>query len=60
MENVRKFIKDARKELGKVHWPDRAKVMEMTGIVAGCTAIFALYLWLVDVGIASVFRLFYY
>jgi len=54
------FLKDARKELNKVHWPDRKKVYETSLIVAGCTVVFAAYLYLVDIGIAQIFSAIFY
>jgi preprotein translocase SecE subunit len=54
------FLKDAKKELKKVHWPDRNKVYETTLIVAGCTLVFATYLYLVDIGIAQIFAVIFY
>jgi preprotein translocase SecE subunit len=53
-------LKESKKELKKVHWPDKPKVVETSIIVAACTAVFAAFLYLVDVGIAQVFRLFFY
>jgi preprotein translocase subunit SecE len=54
------YIKDSYKELKKVHWPDRPKVMETSLIVTGCTAVFAAYLWLVDLAISQVFTVIFY
>ena len=60
MSKFGKFWKDSKKELKKVNWPDRPKVMENSLVVAICTGIFAIYLWLVDVGIYELFRLIFY
>jgi len=51
LRDLAQYLKDCRKELKKVNWPEKPKVMETTLVVSGCTAIFALYLWLVDLGI---------
>ncbi len=60
MGNFREYLNDARKELRKVTWPDRPKVMETSLVVGVCTTIFAAYLWVVDVGIYQVFRMLFY
>jgi len=54
------YLTDARKELGKVHWPDKPKVVETSIVVTCCAAVFAFYLWLVDQGIARLFSLLFY
>ena len=54
------YLKDCRKELKKVHWPDKPKVVETSIVVTACTAVFAFYLWLVDQGIARLFQVLFY
>ena len=60
MGNFREYLGEARKELKKVTWPNRPKVMETSLVVGICTAIFAGYLWAVDIGIYQVFRVLFY
>lgn len=60
MTNWITFYKAARKELKKVKWPDKDKVRETTLIVTACSAIFAIFLFLVDLGISEVFHFFFY
>ncbi len=60
MSGFSEYYQDAKKELKKVHWPDKPKVVETTGIVLGTTVFFALYLWGVDVVISTVFRQLFY
>ncbi len=54
--NTITYFKDARKELKKVHWPDKPKVVETTIVVTCCTAVFALFLWGVDQIISRTFQ----
>jgi len=54
------YFKDAKKELTKVTWPNWPKVAETSLVVGGCTFVFAVYLYLVDVGISALFRQFLY
>ena len=60
MSNFSEYYQDAKKELKKVHWPDKPKVVETTAIVMGCTAVFAIYLWFVDIGISWIFNKLFY
>jgi len=60
LENLKTFLKDSKKELRKVSWPDRPKVMETSLVVGICTAIFALFLRGVDAGIYQLLRTFFY
>lgn len=60
MKNTVEYFKEAKKELKKVHWPDKPKVIETSAVVAGCTAVFAAFLWLVDIGISQLFSLVFY
>ncbi len=54
------YLKDCRKELKKVQWPNKPKVVETTLVVTGCTAVFAVYLWLVDLGIYKLLTSIFY
>ncbi len=60
MSKFGNYLIDARKELGKVHWPDKPKVVETSIVVTCCAAIFAFYLWGVDQLIARLFSLLFY
>ncbi|MDJ0837536.1 MAG: preprotein translocase subunit SecE [Acidobacteriota bacterium] len=54
------YWQDARKELKKVHWPDKPKVVETSIVVGACTAVFALYLWGVDQIITRLLDVLFY
>lgn len=54
------YLKKCKKELSKVHWPDKDKVIETSIVVSICTVIFAGYLWVVDLGILQLFSTFFY
>jgi preprotein translocase subunit SecE len=60
LNKTTQYLKDAKKELKKVHWPDRPKVLETSLVVAACTAVFATYLWGVDIVISQLFQLIFY
>jgi preprotein translocase subunit SecE len=57
---MREYLQSAKKELRKVSWPDRPRVLEMSLVVTGCTAIFAAYLWVVDIGIHHLLKFLFY
>lgn len=54
------YFKKCKKELKKVHWPDKDKVIETSIVVSICTVIFAGYLWVVDLGILQLFSTLFY
>lgn len=60
MRDLMQYLKDCRKELKKVQWPNKPKVVETTLVVTGCTAVFAVYLWLVDLGIYKLLTSIFY
>ncbi|MCB1042102.1 MAG: preprotein translocase subunit SecE [Acidobacteria bacterium] len=60
MANAKEFMIECTKELKKVHWPEKPTVMQTSLIVAVCTGIFAAYLYLVDLGLAQVFKALIY
>ncbi len=60
MSNLATFLIDCKKELKKVHWPDKPTVMHTSMIVGICSAIFAGFLYLVDIGLAQLFKALIY
>ncbi len=49
--HFRGFLSEVRKESGKVSWPGREEVVGTTTVVIISTAIFGLFLFLVDAGV---------
>jgi preprotein translocase subunit SecE len=58
----RKFLSEVRNEMGRVSWPTRREVWATTIVVILTSAVFGLYLFLVDLGLSNaigwVFRRF--
>ena len=58
----RKFLSEVRNEMGRVSWPSRREVWATTIVVILTSAVFGLYLFLVDLGLSNaigwVFRRF--
>ncbi|MDR3203404.1 MAG: preprotein translocase subunit SecE [Deltaproteobacteria bacterium] len=51
------FFKEAKKELGRVHWPNRKETFKSTGVLLILVAISAVYLALVDGILTRLLRL---
>lgn len=50
------FIKEAWQELQRVHWPTRKETYAATLVVIIVVILFAIYLALVDLGLAKVIQ----
>lgn len=57
MRRILQFLKDVRVELGKVVWPTRREALKITGIVILLCAIVAVFLGLIDFGLAKLIGL---
>lgn len=57
IQRVGKFLRDARIELRKVHWPTRKELIAFTIVVLLISAIATLIIGLFDFGIAEILRL---
>ena len=51
-----KYLRETRGELRKVVWPTREESFRLTMIVLGVTAVFALFLGLMDAGFSAIFE----
>lgn len=56
MNVVTKFVKEAIRELGKVTWPTRSQVLRLTIGVVIISALFAVFVGLIDFGITRSLR----
>lgn len=54
---VRQFLSEAKAELKKVIWPTRKQAVASTAVVIVVVAIIALFLSLVDLGLAKIIKL---
>ena len=50
------FIKEAWQELQRVHWPTRKETYAATLVVIVVVILFAIYLALIDLGLAKVIQ----
>lgn len=55
-DRARAFIQDVRAEMRRVTWPSRREVYATTVVVILVSVFFGVYLWLVDLALASAVR----
>jgi preprotein translocase subunit SecE len=55
--NVKQFMAEAWQELKKVTWPNRKETLGATGVVLFLVVIVAIYLGLVDFGLARLVKI---
>jgi len=60
--DIRDFLHDTRVEMKQVTWPSREDVVSTTGVVIATVFFFGVFLgvvdWLVQIGVARVFKIF--
>lgn len=54
---VKQFLSEAKAELKKVTWPTRKQAVASTAVVIVVVAIIAVFLSLVDLGLAKIIKL---
>jgi preprotein translocase subunit SecE len=60
MNKVTSYFRDSYRELvEKVNWPTWTQLQQSTAIVLVATVIITLMIWVMDLGIAQVLKLFY-
>ncbi len=55
-DRARTFIEEVRGEMRRVTWPNRREVYATTVVVILVSVFFGVYLWLVDLALASAVR----
>jgi preprotein translocase subunit SecE len=62
VQDTREFLHDVRVEMKQVTWPSREDVVSTTGVVIATVFFFGVFLalvdWLVQMGLARVFKIF--
>lgn len=56
LAGLRTFFVDVRSEFARVNWPTRDATLKSTGIVVFVTLVLAVYLGVLDVGLAEVVK----
>ena len=52
-----RYFRETRGEMRKVVWPTREESIRLTGIVLATTAVFGIFLWLLDAGFSRLLAL---
>ena len=52
-DRARTFLSEVRNEMKRVTWPSRREVYATTVVVILVSVFFGLYLWIIDMGLAS-------
>ncbi len=55
-EKIKNYVNDVVKEMKKVTWPTQDELKESTWIVVATCLVFALFTYLIDMGITQVFK----
>lgn len=59
MRKLLTFLKDVRRELKKVQWPNRRELTTYTTVVVAVVAVVAAVIWVVDLGYQEILRLIF-
>ncbi len=59
IKKIQQFIKDVQVEMAKVSWPTRNELMNSTVIVIVVSLLFTVFIFLSDLIISNVMKLFY-
>jgi len=54
MDKILSFLKEVRRELRKVSWPDKKLVIRATVSVIIFSLFFGIYLWIVDLSFTKI------
>ncbi len=57
IKSIKKFIIEARSELGKVSWPSKEDVWDSTKVVIASTIIISIFLGLIDIFFSYLIKL---
>lgn len=56
---IKNYVLDVRKEMKKVSWPTREQLKESTVVVLSMTALFTIFVYLVDFGVDQIVSLIF-
>ena len=54
MKKIKKFLGEVKKELGKVKWPNRKDMVKYSIATITFVIFFALFFYLIDLGVAFI------
>ncbi|MDD4657441.1 MAG: preprotein translocase subunit SecE [Eubacteriales bacterium] len=59
MKKLIAFLKDVRRELKKVQWPNRRELTTYTGVVVLSVVVVGAIIWVVDLGYQQILTLIF-
>jgi preprotein translocase subunit SecE len=59
LNKIQQFFKDVKVEMSKVSWPTVPELKSSTIVVVVVTIIFTLFIFLADIAISEIVKLFY-
>lgn len=59
MRKLIDFLKDVRRELKKVQWPNRRELTTYTSVVVLAVALVGAIIWVVDLGYQQILQLIF-
>ena len=54
LRRFQQFIREVMAEFRKVNWPSQPVIVNSTAVVLVVTGVLALFLWMVDLGLARI------
>ena len=59
IKKTKTFLEDVKREMAKVSWPTRNELLNSTMIVVLVSAVFTVFIFLSDLLISNVIKIFY-
>lgn len=59
MRRILAFLKDVRRELKKVQWPNRRELTTYTTVVVVAVVLVGAIIWVVDIGYQQILQLIF-
>ncbi|MBI2153306.1 MAG: preprotein translocase subunit SecE [Candidatus Rokubacteria bacterium] len=54
MGRIQQFLREVMAEFRKVNWPSQPMIVNSTAVVLVVTGVLAVFLWVVDLGLARI------
>ena len=54
LRRIQQFLREVKGEFAKVNWPSRPVIVNSTAVVLVVTVVIAVFLWVVDLGLARI------
>lgn len=54
LRRIQQFLREVMAEFRKVNWPSQPMIVNSTAVVLVVTGVLAVFLWVVDLGLAKI------